>query len=427
MKTNSPISKAVNVTPKPKKESAKQKKKAEQEELENNPNRKLINFLLALRAFASRHREYKQVNDLIKLTKMHSLVKVKGDFDSNQMLFNVKNGTIDLSTGKIRAHRRQDLLTCVCPIDYDGNARCPIWISFLQRVLPGQSVIDYVQKMTGYWLTGLTSEQAIFFLYGVGANGKSTFMSTIMDLLGPYAHRGSDDLLIRKRGSSDDNATKYGELRGKRLVMIMESEEGDRLNESTIKELTGGDVLRGRFLYKDAFTFKPTHKFVIAMNYRPIFRGGDAAMVRRLRMLPFDTTIPENERDPLLSAKLKAELPGILNWAIEGCLCWQKDGLKAPESITIATKDWSTDQDMLGQFIEESCTVGTGLFCHKTEFHNSYKEWIEEQGESPVSSRRLGEIMLSRGFKTQKKHNGIRNYTGIEIKYGPVPDRTGTE
>ena len=239
------------------------------------------------------------------------------DLDRDPMLMNVQNGTIDLRTGRLLPHNRDDLITKIAPVSYDPAAQCPLWMRFLDRIMAGdQALIGYLQRVVGYCLTGDVREQLLWFLHGSGANGKSTFLRVLLDILGDYAIQAVSELLMVK--AHESHPTERADLFGRRLVCTIETEEGKRMAEALMKQLTGGDKIKARKLYQDFFAFNPTHKILLAANHKPIFRGTDHAVWRRIKLVPFAVTIPETERDKALPEKLKRELPGILAWAVAG-------------------------------------------------------------------------------------------------------------
>jgi putative DNA primase/helicase len=278
------------------------------------------------------------------------------DLDRDPWLFNVANGTLNLKTGELQPHEREHLITKLPPVEYDREAECLTWWKFLERIFAGNlEVMTFIQKAVGYALTGSTKEQCLFFLHGLGANGKSTFLEVIHTLMGDYASRtGSETFLMKKSGGIPNDVAA---LRGARLVGAVEVESGRRLAEVLVKEMTGGDRITARFLHSEFFTFKPEFKIFLAANHKPVIRGTDHAIWRRIHLIPFNVQIPKKEQDRELPEKLKAELPGILNWALEGCLMWQEHGLEPPQEVQTATEEYREEMDPLGDFLAECCTL----------------------------------------------------------------------
>ena len=280
------------------------------------------------------------------------------DFDSNPWVLNCSNGMLDLKTGRLQPHNSSERITKTSGAAYDPAAQCPLWLASLNTWFDGnQELITFIRRAMGMTLTGMTSEQVMFFLYGTGKNGKSVFSEVLQALLNDYARRTPTDTLMLKRldeGVPNDIAR----LPGARAVIAAELAEGKRLNESLVKDLTGGDRITARFLRKEFFEFNPTFKLWMYGNHKPTIRGTDEGIWRRVRLIPFTVTIPEGQRDPQLVDKLKAELPGILAWAVQGCLEWQREGLGMPEAVKAATANYRAEQDMLAAFLDECCLIG---------------------------------------------------------------------
>jgi len=345
------------------------------------------------------------------------------ELDPDPWLLNVENGTLDLRTGKLREHRRTDRITKLAPVEYDPGAAAPTWEAFLERVLPSEALRRFVQKVVGYSLTGDVSEQILLFMYGVGANGKSTFLNTVMEMLGDYAIQSAPDLLTVKQGA---HPTELADLMGARFVASIEVEDGRRLAESLVKQMTGGDKIKARRMRQDFFQFSPTHKLFLAANHKPVVRGTDHAIWRRIKMIPFEVTIPKDEQDPKLTEKLRAELPGILAWAVRGCLDWQREGLGEPDEVKNATASYRADMDVLAQFIDECCFVGPNASVETTAFFGKFREWCAGANEHAGTQKALAARMEERGFG-KGKHPSTRRALwkgiGLYTDHGPeLPD-----
>lgn len=336
--------------------------------------------------------------------------------DRDKWLFNVLNGTLDLRTAELRPHRREDLVTKLAPVQYDRDANYATWWEFLQRITGGSlELMDFLKKAVGYALTGSTREQCIFFLYGLGANGKSTFLEVLQTLLGDYAKRAAMETFLAKKFQQIPND--LANMRGARLVTGVEAEAGRRLAESLIKELSGGDVISARFLFSEFFEFKPEFKIFLATNHKPIIPGTDHAIWRRIRLIPFTVQIPEPEQDKDLPKKLKEELPGILNWAIEGCLDWQDEGLTPPQAVQEATQGYREEMDVLGEFIAARCIVAPGASALSSELYKVYTAWAEENGEKrPLSQTAFGTTLTERGFLGSRGTGGRAVRSGIGLR-----------
>jgi putative DNA primase/helicase len=333
---------------------------------------------------------------------------------------NVQNGVIDLHTGELREHRRTDFITRCCLVAYDPKAKAPKWDAFLRRIFADNvAVIDFVQRAAGYSLTGDTGEQCLFILHGSGANGKSVLLEVLGRMLGAYAKQAAPDLLLAK--NQDRHPTELADLFGSRLVTAIETSEGRRLAEALVKQMTGGDKMKARFMRQDFFEFDTTHKLWLATNHKPQVRGTDYAIWRRIRLIPFEVTIPEDKRDPKLAAKLIAEeLPGILTWAVQGCLAWQEKGLKPPEKVQAATKAYREEMDVLAGFLDECCEINQDphkaqLFTTTAkELYEVYKQWCDRNGEYPETQRSFGMRLTERGLEREKGRYGW-SWKGIRV------------
>lgn len=352
------------------------------------------------------------------------------DLDRDPILLNCLNGTIDLRTGEIREHRAEDLITKLAPVEYHPGAQCPTWKSFLHAIMAGnQELIDYLQKAIGYSLTGLTIEQVIHILYGLGANGKSTFLDILVALLGDYAKQTSTETFMKKNNTSIPSDV--AALRGAQLVSASEIERGRQFAEVLVKQMTGGDKLAARFLFGEWFEFKPEFKIWLAVNHKPGIRGTDHAIWRRIRLIPFLVQIPADQQDKALPAKLKAELPGIFAWAVEGCLKWQREGLSAPEAVMAATEGYREEMDVLGEFLSERCVLNPPAKVSAQGIYQAYCNWAETNGERKlISQRAFGQILTERGLERRKSTGGFYWWFGIGLRdevdlvdhRGPISD-----
>ena len=352
---------------------------------------------------------------MVKLAENERGVAVRyTELDADPFLFNCVNGTVDLRTGHLRPHERRDLLTRRAPVVFDPNAACPIWDRFLDRVMGGRAdLVTFLQRAVGYSLTADVREQVLFFLHGGGCNGKSTFTRVLMDLLGEYATPGAPDLLMAKH--SDAHPTELADLFGRRLVVCQEVEAGRAFSEVLVKQLTGGDGIKARRMREDFWEFLPTHKFFIAANHKPVVKGADYAIWRRIRLVPFEVTIGEDEKDPELPAKLAAERSGILRWAVEGCLAWQRSGLGVSKVVEAATGAYRAEQDAFGDFLEDVCVLGESARSTAKELYIAYERWCLQNGEKPSSARAFGVRLGERGL-TRVKSGSVRLWSGISLK-----------
>ncbi len=339
--------------------------------------------------------------------------------DANPWAFNVDNGTLDLRTGDLHPHRREDMLMKVSPVPYDPEATCPIWESFLLRIFGEDlALIDYLQRAIGYSLTGKTDEQVLHLLHGSGSNGKSTFLEVMALLLGDYGAQADFTTFLdnKNQGPRDDIAR----LAGARVVRSNEIGENKRFNEALIKSLTGGDIIAARFLYAKTFEFRPQFKLWFAANHKPVIRGTDYAIWRRVRLIPFDVTIPDEEKDPMLLEKLRKELPGILRWALDGCRMWMERGLSAPDVVLAATEEYREESDMLGSFLEECCELDSSAKVPSSLVYEAFVAWAKRNGEYELSQNQLGRRLKERGF-TDEKSGGVKLRRGLRLRPGASP------
>jgi putative DNA primase/helicase len=317
--------------------------------------------------------------------------------DADPWLLCVENGVLDLQTGELRPHDRELLMTKVAPAPYDADAKCPTWLAFLARIMGDkQSLIDFLQRAVGYSLTGTTGERCLLFLYGIGANGKSTFLEVVRALLAEYAQQADFTTFLERKGDSGPR-NDIARLFGARVVTSSEVGEGKRLNESLVKTLTGNDTVTARFLHAEFFEFTPQFKLWLAANHRPVIRGTDNAIWTRVRLVPFLVSIPEGERDLGLKDKLVAELPGILAWAVQGCLLWHEYGLGMPEEVQQATEAYRRESDTLGAFLEDCCEVDGADAVPAMDLYQAYKQWAADSGEFELNMTNFGRKLTERG------------------------------
>jgi putative DNA primase/helicase len=337
-----------------------------------------------------------------------------GDLDRDPWALNMSNGTLDLRTGELRPHRRADLISRSISIEYIAAAQAPRWGAFLEKVLPDPDVRSFVQRAVGYALTGSTREQVLFMPWGSGANGKSTFLETLRLVLGDYAaHTPADTLMARRETGVPNDVAR---LRGARFITCIETEAGRQLAEARVKQLTGGDKISARYMRGEWFDFEVVGKLWLATNHRPMIRGTDDAIWRRIMLIPFKVKIPPAERDGELREKLRGELPGILAWAIEGCRLWLQHGLQPPPSVEAATSEYREGEDQIGDFLADCCIAGAGKISAERVF-GAYRDWCAAMGEEPVSQRSLGERLSELGFPRQRIGSGRRwHRLGLELR-----------
>ncbi len=343
------------------------------------------------------------------------------DLDRDPWLLNVRNGTVNLRTGALRPHERGDLVTKLAAVEYDPAADCPAFLAFLDRIMAGnEGLIRFLQRAAGYSLTGDTSERVLMILHGEGRNGKSTFLEVLRSILGDYAIRTPTDTLMAKRENGIPNDV--AALRGARFVSASEADEGRRLAEATIKDLTGGDTISARFMRGEFFNFAPEFKLWLGTNHKPGIRGTDQAIWDRIRLVPFTVRIPDSEQDKRLREKLLAEASGILTWALEGCLDWQRDGLGEPQEVTEATAGYRAEMDVLGAFLDDRCVCHERAQVSAKALYAAYQAWCDETGEKPLTQQATGRRLTERGFDSaQLGKSRTRTWLGIGLKTDDDP------
>lgn len=345
----------------------------------------------------------------------HLLADFLENFDQRPSLFNVKNGIINLKTGELLPHDRMKMLTKISNVEYTNNIDCPKWQEFLNDIFKGdEEIIQYIQKAVGYSLHGENPEQCMFILWGNGRNGKSVFLDIIKEIYGSYAMNMQAETLMVKKMTTGANP-EIARLKGARLVTTSESNEGYRLNESMIKQLTGQDMFTVRGLYSSPFDFKPEFKIWMATNHKPIIRGTDLGIWRRLHLIPFTYTVPDEKKDINLSFKLKKELRGILNWAVEGYLLYQKYGLQLPKAMEKSLNDYRQEMDVVSLFLEECCIEDKNSEYKASLLYNHYKVWAKQNEQYVMSSSKFG-AEISKRYEKVRKTAGIC-YIGIKSNY----------
>ena len=378
----------------------------------------------ALASHALRCESDSKLKAMIELAKSEPGIPIRpDDMDQDPWLFNVLNGTLDLRTGELKSHHREDYITKISEVEYNPEADCPFWMQHLQKIMNGNSnLILFLQRSFGYSLTGIIDERNLFIGWGTGANGKTTTHEVANKVMGNYAARTpAETLLIKREGSIPHD---LAILKGSRFVFCSESEEGKRLAESLIKDLTGGDTISARFLYSHLFTFKPTFKVWLATNHKPIIRGTDNAIWDRIRLIPFTVSIPEPERIPQreMMDRFQEEISGILTWMVKGSLEWVKRGLGTPEEVKKATSKYRDEMDILGDFIEERCVVSNTSEATSKELYNRYEEWCRGNGEKPISQKSFAHRLEERAFvKIRMGHSQARGWQGIGLNSNISP------
>lgn len=336
------------------------------------------------------------------------------EFDTHKYLLNVENGIVDLKTGKLQQHDRELGLTKITNITFDENAKCPEWLNFLDQIFQGdKELAEYMQRLIGYSLTGEITEQIMVFLIGGGSNGKSTFINIIKDIMGDYGRQAKSDTFIKKKETGANND--IARLVGSRFVSAIESEDGEQLSEAFVKQITGGEPVLARFLRQEFFEFIPEFKVFFTTNHKPVIKGVDEGIWRRIRLIPFNLQLPKEKRDKKLPEKLSLEMPGILNWAIEGCLKWQQSGLNDPQIVMKATGDYKEEMDILGPFMFECCFKREDVQVEAKDLYEVYTNWCFKNGEHQLKNRAFYRILESQGFKRERGNRNKYYIKGVTL------------
>lgn len=395
-------------------------KRLEEEVLPDNLEKQLKSFFKATESKSG-------ICNFLDLAKSECGIPVKPDlFDTNPMVLNVGNGTLDLTTGTLNPHDREDRLTKLADVDFDRSATAPRWLQFLDEIFEeDKELLEFIQRAVGYSMTGHTSERCLFFLHGGGANGKTTFVTVIQKLLGDYATGITADLLMTSKPGSIP--AEILDLRGARMAVANETESGRRFAESDVKNLTGGeDKRKGRRLYQQFEEYEPTDTLWLSGNHKPRISGTDDGIWDRLKLIPFtrrfedtNTDTPVKHRiDRGLAKTLAGELPGILNWALAGCLSWQKKGLPSPAKVRDAVAEYRHDEDVVGSFIEECCDVHEGNNCLSSSLYQAFQLWSNAAGDKrPMNKQRFG-YELTAKYYTRDKIGGRAYRRGLDLKSG---------
>lgn len=361
-----------------------------------------------------------RIREMIALAESE-LPATPSQLDADPYLLNALNGTVDLRTGHLRPHDHADLITKLAPVRYDPDAEAPIFEEFLARILPSAPLRGFVQRALGYAASGAVSEEVLVILHGAGANGKSTLVNAVMDALGEYAIQAAPDLLLAKSGA---HPTELADLFGARFVAAVETDEGRRLAEGLVKQLTGRDPIKARRMREDFWQFAPTHTAFLSTNHRPEVRGTDHAIWRRIKLVPFEVTIPQDEQDKGLAGKLRAELPGVLSWIVRGHQDYGRRGLGEPDEVTAATSSYRVEMDVLAAFLEDRCVTTPDAWARFSDLYESYQEWCEGSGEKAETKRRFGNQLKERGFEPDRGAGNapIRRGLGLRDDRRPDPD-----
>jgi putative DNA primase/helicase len=371
----------------------------------------------ALLAHAFKSEGAERIRAVISLAATEPEITLRQDqLDRDLWLFNVRNGTVDLETGKFGKHRRTDYITKISPVEYSRKAICPQWEQFLEEIFAGdKALIGFIQRAIGYSLTGDVREHAFFFGYGQGRNGKSTFMEVIRSLMADYAVQS--DFSTFQSTHNEGPRHDLARMRGARLVTAIEA-RGDRsFDETVLKQMTGGDTVTARQLYEKSFEFKPQFKLWLIANHLPLVREQTEAFWSRMMMIPFTVTIPAHLRKKNLGRTLARELPGILNWALRGCAEWRRNGLMAPDTVRRAIKDYKEEYDVASEFFTARCRLAENHWTARAALYQSFQDWwMETRGRNPLSHTAFNRLVSERPDIRQRKREGIRGWRGIAIR-----------
>ena len=345
---------------------------------------------------------------------------INADFDKQDLLINTESGVVDLKTGEVKPHNKEYLMNKIVPYEVDTQNKPEMWLSFLDQIFQGdKELIHYIHKAVGYTLTGSIREQCLFLCYGEGSNGKSVFLDVLSRLMGDYAMNAQVETLLERKFGTSAYTSDLARLKGARFTTTGENNEGSKINEGLVKQLTGGEKITARFLYGKEFEFYPNFKIWLATNHKPIIRGSDAGIWRRIISIPFLYKVPDHLRDKDLVYKLEKEIPQILGWAIEGCLLWQKEGLKLPSVIEKSNKDYQNEMDIIATFIDENAEIVEGEITSAKELYQEYEQWAKVSNEYIMPLTRFGRELGKRFEKIRKAYGWV--YKGIRLnKNNPV-------
>lgn len=363
--------------------------------------------------FARQTNDKRRIDNFVSLAQRDERVTIHHrDLDADPYLLNVQNGTLDLHSGNVRSHQREDLQTQMASVNYDQSVACPLWHQTLSLIFVNEALIRYVQVLFGYALSGTTDEHILPICYGSGCNGKSTIWNLFMEMLGDYATLANQDLLMPDKHKS--HPTEVASLFGKRFVAISEPEQGRSLNESRTKELTGDRVVTARRMREDFWEFTPSHTFWMSTNHMPKISGDDDGIWRRIKLIPFTVDLREvTTVDPMFHTKLEAETSGILNWALEGWKLYQQHGLKhfEPEQVKMATTAYRGDEDEFGNFLRETYVENAAFIIGATEAYEAYKKFggkLTQTAFGKQMTKRFNKVRHTTGkYKSKNVYEGI--------------------
>jgi len=407
-------------------------------EEERAARKKTLDMATATLKWALKSESSDRLAGLLRQARSEAGIAITTDqLDADPWLLNSPNGTLDLRTGRLHPHRHEDLCTKRLEIAYDPHATCPHWEAFLWRIMGGPRpdeeghegvllerheratrLVEFLRRAVGYSLTGVIREQVLFFMYGTGDNGKSTFSEVLAALAGDYYQKAPKELIMQKeRGSLGAPTPEIARLFRVRLVIASEVDERHRLNESQVKDLTGNDTLTARGLHESFFDFRPTHKLWMYGNHKPSIQGTDDAIWKRPKLIPFTEKIPPKEQiADLRETRLLPELPGILAWAVRGCLEWQKGGLQVPPEVEAATQDYRREMNAVLAFIEEELLKGPNYTARVGNVYDAYVQWCDSGRERYLTKRKFNNQLQEQGYETFRGTGNTLFWRGIGLK-----------
>lgn len=391
---------------------------------ENDDRRK------ALRSWVKKSQSISKLRDMIAAARSEDGVdRTMDEFDTKDGLLNVRNGVVDLATGEVMPHDPELGFTAFTNIDYDPKASCRRWDDLvLNMAADNLELVGYLQRAAGYTLTGYTNEQKLFFLYGAGANGKTTFVEVLGKLLGRLATPVGFDALLNSRDSKPGHT--MAALVGRRMAMATEAPEGRSFNEEMLKAGTGGDTVVAKLLYKDEFAMTPRFKLWLTGNNRPTIRGITPGTWRRFELVPCLRSVPEHKRVKNLKELLLQELAGILAWAVRGAVEWHKLGLQTPKSIRDAVEEYRLENDIVGRWLDECCTIREDLKMPAGEGLRAINEWLRTGHEPEMTAAMFGRRMAAWNNEVLKRHkggDGLVVWLGVGLgRNVPPPGKQGT-
>jgi len=357
-----------------------------------------------------------KIEAMISLAKTSRELAVKSTvFDANNYALGLKNGVIELDHNCFRDGEAGDYISKQADCEFDGDAECPTWLKFLQEVQPDPDVRAWLQRFVGYCLTGSISEQIFVVSHGLGGNGKSIFWDAIRKMLGDYATTVQFDTFTER--PKDSLRNDLARLDGARLVLANEGQNGARLDEGIVKQITGGDEITARFLHKEFFSFKPRFKVSLITNHKPVISGNDNGIWRRVVLVPWPVQIPAEKRDRELDKKLEKEMSGILNWALEGLQKYNEVGLSPlPTALVLANADYRKDSDIIGLWLSDCAELNNSAKTPIRDVYESYKTWSLDNGHKPMASKSLGDRLKERGVTDCRIGSaGTRGWEGVRI------------